>query len=142
MSGPSSNSLSAGAFTVTVAGEPRFVETIRLLTHKTAEADGCSTRDADRMAEAVQCVVGALLTPSAANGGPALDVRFEPSAGVLQVEIGVPGAGGSSSRSVEQVLAQRGVLGSLRALVPDVQFIRRGAVELCRFRCPRRSADR
>lgn len=144
MSGPTSNSrVSAGAFTVTVGGEPRFVDTVRLLTHKAAEADGCAESDADRLAEAVEYVLRAFMDTSVAPP-ESVDVRFAPSNDMLQVEIGVPqsGAGG---RSVEAVLEQRGLLPGLRRLVPDVQFIRTGGMDLCRFRCPRaprRTPDR
>jgi hypothetical protein len=148
MAGPLSHTrISAGAFTVTVSGEPRLGETLRLLTHKAAEADGCASRDAARLAEAVHDVVGALLEAKPGSSSDrGLDIRFEPDADALDVEIvvpprvlAVPGGG------LEGLLAASGALDRLRAIVPDVQFGRSADGLSCRLRfvrSPRRAPDR
>ena len=146
MGGPLSNTrISAGAFTVTVAGEPRLGETVRLLTHKAAEADGCAARDAARLAEAVFGVVGAVLEarPGAADGG--LDVQFEPEADALRVAIIVPSRFLPASGGLEDFLDSAGALDRLRAVVPDLTFGRSADGQACQLRCaraPRRAPDR
>jgi hypothetical protein len=148
MAGPLSNTrVSAGAFTVTVSGEPRLCETVRLLTHKAAEADGCVARDAARLAEAVYGVVGAVLEARpGALSDRGLDVRFEPDADALGVEIVVPPRVVAASNSgLEGLLAASGALERLRAIVPDVEFGRSADGLSCRLRCsraPRRAPDR
>ncbi len=136
MAGSTSNTrVSAGAFTVTIAGEPHLADLLRQLTHRAAEADGCTMGDADRLAEAVERIMSACL-PASRPQGEQFDLRFDPTPEILQVEIGFP-AGFDGSGGVEAALAARGVLAGLRALVPDLQFVRAGSRELCRFRCPR-----
>jgi hypothetical protein len=147
MAGPLSNTrISAGAFTVTVSGEPRLGETLRLLTHKAAEADGCVSRDAARLAEAVHDVVGALLEAKPGSSSDrGLDVRFEPAAEALDVEIVVPPRVLAGPGGLEGLLAASGALERLRAIVPDVQFGRSAEGLSCRLRfvrSPRRAPDR
>jgi len=135
MSASSSNSARpAGAFTVTVSGDPRFAETIRTLTHKAAETGGCSHDDAMRLADAVERVLGSLLHP---GRGPIADVTFEPSDRAFSVEIRVPApAVADAGETLERSLASGGNLETVRNLVPTTEFGAVGAHQFCRMACP------
>jgi hypothetical protein len=140
MSGSASNSSTrTGVFTVTVAGDPRFIPTIRLLTSKAAEADGCSEASAARLGDAV----GRILTlglggePSAAG---ALDLRFEPTPDAFYVEIRVVSRAGADS-VLERSLEARGELDTLRRLVSSAEFGAAGPHQYCRMACRRAGAQ-
>jgi hypothetical protein len=142
MSGSSSNSSTrTGVFTVTVSGDPRFIPTIRLLTHKAAEADGCSEAHAERLADAVARVLTlALGAEHEALAAGAMDLRFEPSSEAFAVEIRVPArvVGGST---LERSLAARGDLEEVRRLVPATEFGASGAHQFCRLACQHAGAS-
>jgi hypothetical protein len=135
MSGSSSNSsIATGVFTVTVSGDPRFVHTIRLLTRKAAEADGCPEANAARLADAVERI----LTRCLAHGpdaSPAMDIRFEPSATAFSVEIRVPAPAVAASGTLERALAAHGDLETVRRLVPETEFGAAGSHQFCRMAC-------
>jgi hypothetical protein len=138
MSASSSNSSRAvGAFTVTVSGDPRFVEPIRSLTHRAAETDGCSHDDAMRLADAVERVLATLLGPGhALLAGGAMDVTFEPLDGAFSVEIRVPApAMAEGGGTLERSLAARGNLDAVRSLVPATEFGSAGSHQFCRMAC-------
>ena len=134
MSGSASNSSTrTGVFTVTVSGDPRFIPTIRLLTSKAAEADGCSEANAERLGDAV----GRILTlglggePLAAD---AMDLRFEPAADAFVVEIRVSSRSGADA-AFERSLAAHGELETVRRLVSSAEFGAAGAHQYCRIAC-------
>jgi hypothetical protein len=137
MSGPSSSSPPpTGEFTVTVSGDPRFIETIRSLTHRAAESDGCSHADAVRLADAVERVLATLLGHGRALAAGAMDLRFEPSPHAFKVEIRVPArAVPEAGDTLERSLAARGDLDAVRRLVPATEFGSTGAHQFCRMAC-------
>jgi hypothetical protein len=138
MSGSASNSSTrTGVFTVTVAGDPRFIPTIRLLTSKAAEADGCSEASAARLGDAV----GRILTLGL-GGEPsvAVDLRFEPTPDAFYVEIRVVSRAGADS-VLERSLDARGELDTLRRLVSSAEFGSAGAHQYCRMACRRAGAQ-
>jgi hypothetical protein len=128
MSGSASNSSTrTGVFTVTVAGDPRFIPTIRLLTSRAAEADGCSEANAARLGDAVGRILTAGLGGEPLGAGP-LDLQFEPTPDAFCVEIRVPtraAADGALERSLEAV----------RGLVSSAEFGASGAHRFCRIAC-------
>jgi hypothetical protein len=137
MSGSSSNSSTrTDVFTVTVSGDPRFISTIRLLTHKAAEADGCPEASAARLADAVERVLTLCLgSELEALAAGAMDLSFEPSAGAFAVEIRVPAPAVAASGTLERTLAARGDLDAVRRLVPDAEFGAVGSHQFCRMAC-------
>lgn len=141
MPGLPSNQRHTAAFTLTVSGDPRFIETVRTLTHKAAEADGCSDADAARLAEAVGRVLTALFGGVAATAVDRVsDVRFEPTGQAFSVEIRVPaGAVAPSGNALERSLAASGGLDAVRTLAPNAEFGAVGAQQFCRIACPRAS---
>jgi hypothetical protein len=138
MSGSSSNHRArTGAFTVTVSGDPRFVDTVRTLTRKAAEADGCAGGDAARLAEAVERVLATLFASFRAplvEG--VMDVRFEPTRHAFSVEIRVPAlAVASAGGTLERSLAASGGLDAVRTLAPGAEFGEAGTHLFCRIAC-------
>jgi hypothetical protein len=138
MSGSSSNHRPrTAAFTVTVSGDPRFADTVRTLTRKAAEADGCAGADADRFASAVEHVLSTLLASlRAPSSEGALDLRFEPTRHAFRVEILVPArVVASSGGTLERSLAASGGLEVVRSLAPGAEFGETGAHQFCRLAC-------
>jgi hypothetical protein len=144
MSVSSSNDLArTGAFTVTVSGDPRFVDTIGTLTRKAAETDGCAGADAARLAEAVERVLATLFAtfhPPLAEG--LTELRFESTGEAFSVEIRVPArAMASSGGTLERSLAEHGGLDAVRSLAPGAEFGEAGAHQFCRLACQHASGS-
>lgn len=135
MSGSASNSSTrTGVFTVTVSGDPRFIPTIRLLTAKAAEADGCSEANAERLGDAVARILTLGLSGEPFAGG-AMDLRFEPSAGAFVVEIGVGTRPGGADAALDRTLDAQGELEAVRRLVASAEFGAAGERQYCRMAC-------
>ena len=134
MSGSASNSSTrTGVFTVTVSGDPRFIPTIRLLTSKAAEADGCSEASAERLGDAVSRILTAGLGGEPPAAG-AMDLQFEPTSDAFCVEIRVPtrlAADGALERSLDAV----------RSLVSSAELGAAGGHQFCRIACRRAGAS-
>jgi hypothetical protein len=128
MSGSASNSSTrTGVFTVTVSGDPRFIPTIRLLTSKAAEADGCSEASAERLADAVSRILTLGLGGEPPEAGR-MDLQFEPTSEAFCVEIRVPArlaANGDLARSLDGV----------RGLVSSAELAAAGTHQVCRIAC-------
>jgi hypothetical protein len=139
MSGSASNSSTrTGVFTVTVSGDPRFIPTIRLLTSKAAEADGCSEASARQLGDAVGRILMLGLGGEPLAG--AMDLRFEPTAEAFCVEIRVAARSGGDG-ALERSLAARGELDVVRRLVSSAEFVGAGAHQYCRIACRHAAAS-
>jgi hypothetical protein len=128
---------------LTVSEDPRFVETVRELTAKTAETVGIPAVAASRLAVGVERIVRALAERqalTAARGPRLLDVRFlvGPDALRVEIECEAPSPGEASARSewsIAQRLEEHGDLDALRALALDMELAIAGSPCLCRFTC-------
>ena len=127
MSGTSQGFGEHGAFTVSVAGDPRLVETVHELTRKTAELSGCASADADRLADAARAVATALAED--------LDLAYRPMPEALELEVR-PARRGQGGRSLRAVLS-RDAFAKVKALVPGAELQGSGADECCLLTCPR-----
>ncbi len=117
--------------------DPRFLPTVYDLTAKTAELLGCHVRPATAITNAVVMIIEAVVGPSVqpSNAG-LIDVRFEADVEMLHVEVATePPAGRRPGWSVEAALVERRQLDSLRALIPDIEFVTREHRHLCRLTC-------
>lgn len=136
MSGPPSTSREfASAFTVTLAGDPRFIDAIRLLTQRAAEADGCAAASAARLGEAVERVLAALFASVRAPLTDGVtDLSFKPLGDAFCVEIRVPTtAVQAAGTTLERSVAEQG---SLTSLAPGAEFGQAGPHQYCRIACP------
>jgi hypothetical protein len=127
MSGTSQGFGEHGAFTVSVAGDPRLVETVHELTRKTAEISGCSATDAAGLAEAASAVATALAED--------LDLAYRPQPTGLVLEVR-PARRGQGGRSLHAVLSS-GAFAKVKALVPAAELQGTGVDECCFLTCPR-----
>jgi hypothetical protein len=127
MSGTSQGFGEHGAFTVSVAGDPRLVETVHELTRKTAELSGCTVEDATGMADAARAVASALAED--------LDLAYRPTPEALVLEVR-PARRGEGGRSLRVVLS-RDAFAKVKALVPGAELQGSGADECCFLTCPR-----
>jgi hypothetical protein len=129
MSGTSSQGFGEhGAFTVTVAGDPRLVETVNELTKKAAEMAGCSTSDAAGLAEALSTVATAV--------GSAVDLAYRPTPSALVVEVRAARRG-EGATSLRSLLAKGDLFARVKALVPAAELQGTGADECCFLTAPR-----
>jgi hypothetical protein len=120
-----------GAFTVTVAGDPRLVETVTDLTRKAAEMAGCSASDADGLAEALSAVAKAV--------GNAIDLAYRPTPDALLVEVR-PAQRGEGVASLHALLERGGAFARVKALVPAAELQGAGSDECCLLMAPRAGA--
>jgi hypothetical protein len=127
MSGTSQGFGEHGAFTVSVAGDPRLVETVHELTRKAAEISGCSAADAAGLADAAGTVATAL--------GDDLDLAYRPTAFALVVEVRSTRRA-EGGRSLHAVLSS-GAFAKVKALVPAAELQGAGVDECCFLTCPR-----
>jgi len=127
MSGTSQGFGEHGAFTVSVTGDSRLLETVHELTRKTAELSGCTATDAVGLADAAIAVASALAED--------LDLAYRPTAQALVLEIR-PARRGQGGRSLRAVLS-RDAFANVKALVPGAELQGVGADECCSFTCPR-----
>jgi hypothetical protein len=120
-----------GAFTVSVARDPRLLETIHELTKKTAEMTGCRVEDASGLADATLAVAEAL--------DEDLDLAYRPMPGALVLEVRAArrGRGGASLRAA---LERGDAFARIKALVPAAELQGAGADECCALSCPRADA--
>jgi hypothetical protein len=114
------------SFTITFRGDQRFVDTVRLLTARTAETAGCAPAEATGLAEAVARVLAALGggTNEATRNG--LHVRFDDAGEALRVEIAAPLDIGATKSMI---------LEALGAIASDAQIDMSGNHQVCRFIC-------
>jgi hypothetical protein len=128
MSGTSQGFGEHGAFTVSVGGDPRLVDTVHELTRKTAEMNGCSSADAAGLADAA-CTVAVALADD-------LDLAYRPtpSALVLEVRSARRGLGGPS---LHAALSNGDAFSKVKALVPAAELQGAGVDECCFLTCPR-----
>jgi hypothetical protein len=115
-----------GAFTVTVAGDPRLVDTVSEMTKKAAEMAGCSTSDGEGLAEALSTVAKAL--------GSAVDLAYRPTPSALVVE--VRSAQRGEGASLRTQLAKGDVFARVKSLVPGAELQGAGADECCFLMAP------
>lgn len=127
MSGTSQGFGEHGAFTVSVTGDSRLVETVHELTRKAAEMSGCTATEAAGLADAATAVASALAED--------LDLAYLPTAQALVLEIR-PARRGQGGRSLRAVLS-RDAFAKVKALVPGAELQGVGADECCSFTCPR-----
>jgi len=127
MSGTSQGFGEHGAFTVSVAGDPRLADTVHELTRKTAELSGCTTADAVDLADAA-CAVATALAED-------LDLAYRPMPQALVLEVR-PARRGQGGRSLHAVLS-RDAFAKVKALVPGAELQGSGADECCFLTCPR-----
>jgi hypothetical protein len=130
MSGTSQGFGEHGAFTVSVAGDPRLVETVHELTRKTAELSGCTAADAAGLADAASTLAVALAED--------LDLAYRPTPQALVLEVR-PARRGPGGRSLHAVLS-RDAFAKVKALVPGAELQGSGADECCLLTCPRAAA--
>ena len=117
-----------GAFTVTVLGDPRLLETVNELTRKAAEMAGCSTSDAAGLAEALSAVATAV--------GSAVDLAYRPTPSALVVEVR-PAQRGEGASSLRSLLAKTDAFARVKALVPAAELQGTGPDECCFLMAPR-----
>ena len=127
MSGTSQGFGEHGAFTVSVAGDPRLVETVHELTRKTAEMSGCTAADASGLADAASAVARALAED--------LDLAYRPMPHALVLEVR-PARRGPGDGSLHAVLS-RDAFAKVKVLVPGAELQGTGADECCFLTCPR-----
>jgi len=127
MSGTSQGFGEHGAFTVSVAGDPRLAETVHEVTRKTAELHGCAATDAAGLADAATAVANALAED--------LDLAYRPMPQALVLEVR-PARRGQGGRSLRAVLS-RDAFAKVKALVPGAELQGAGADECCFLTCPR-----
>ena len=127
MSGTSQGFGEHGAFTVSVAGDPRLADTVHELTRKTAEMSGCTAADSVDLADAA-CAVATALAED-------LDLAYRPMPQALVLEVR-PARRGQDGRSLRAVLS-RDAFAKVKALVPGAELQGTGADECCFLTCPR-----
>lgn len=129
--------LDTAAYTLTVSGDPRFLDTVRALAAKTAETHGVAAADAARLAEAVGVLMTTIAEAVASPAAPdIMHVRFAPDPAALGVEVACEApAGAAAGWTLERALAARGRLEAFRALAPGAAFSVSGTHHLCRFAC-------
>jgi hypothetical protein len=127
MSGTSQGFGEHGAFSVSVAGDSRLLETVHELTRKTAELHGCAAPDATGLADAACAVASALAED--------LDLAYRPMPQALVLEVR-PARRGQGGRSLHAVLS-RDAFAKVKALVPGAELQGSGADECCFLTCPR-----
>jgi hypothetical protein len=132
MSGTSQGFGEHGAFTVSVAGDPRLVETVHELTRKAAELNGCSTADAAGLADAA-CTVARALADD-------LDLAYRPTPFALILEVR-PAHRGEGRRSLHAVLSGGDAFARVKALVPAAELQGAGVDEVCFLTCPRAATN-
>jgi hypothetical protein len=120
-----------GAFTVTVAGDPRLLETVNELTKKAAEMAGCSTSDAAGLVEALSTVATAV--------GSAVDLAYRPTPSALVVEVRAAQRGEGAS-SLRTLLSKGDAFARVKALVPAAELQGTGTDECCFLMAPRAGA--
>ena len=120
-----------GAFTVTVEGYPRLLETVNELTKKAAEMAGCSTSDAAGLAEALSTVAIAV--------GSAVDLAYRPTPSALVVEVR-PAHRGEGGSSLHALLSRGDAFARVKALVPGAELQGTGSDECCFLITPRAGA--
>jgi hypothetical protein len=120
-----------GAFTVTVAGDPRLVETVNELTRKAAEMAGCSSSDAAGLAEALSAVAKAV--------GNDVDLAYRPTPSALVVEVR-PTQRGAGASSMHALLAKSDAFARIKKLVPAAELQGTGSDECCFLMAPRAGA--
>jgi hypothetical protein len=130
MSGTSEGFGEHGAFTVSVTGDSRLVETVHELTRKAAEMSGCAATDAAGLADAATAVASALAED--------LDLAYRPMPEALVLEVR-PARRGQDGRSLRAVLS-RDAFAKVKALVPGAELQGSGADERCLLTCPRTDA--
>jgi hypothetical protein len=131
MSGTSQGFGEHGAFTVTVAGDPRLMETVNEVTRKAAEMAGCSTSDAEGLAEALTAVARAV--------GSAVDLAYRPTPSALVVEVR-PALRGEGASSMHTLLAKGDAFARVKKLVPAAELQGTGSDECCLLMAPRAGA--
>lgn len=130
MSGTSEGFGEHGAFTVSVTGDSRLVETVHELTRKAAEMSGCAATDAAGLADAATAVASALAED--------LDLAYRPMPQAFVLEVR-PARRGEDGRSLRAVLS-RDAFAKVKALVPGAELQGSGADECCFLTCPRTDA--
>jgi hypothetical protein len=121
-----------GAFTVSVAADPRLGEIVHELTRRTAEMSGCSDADAAHLADAACTVAKAL--------GDDLDLAYRPMPHALILELR-PGRRGDVAASLHAVLAAGDAFARVKQLVPAAELQGSGGDEFCFLTCPRAEAE-
>ena len=117
-----------GAFTVSVAADPRLAEIVHELTRKAAEMSGCSGSDAAHLADAA-CTVARALADD-------LDLAYRPMPHALILELR-SGRRGDSDASLHAVLAAGDAFARVKQLVPAAELQGTGVDECCFLTCPR-----
>ena len=120
-----------GAFTVSVAGDPRLADTVHELTRKAAEMNGCSAGDAAGLADAACAVAHALADD--------IDLAYRPTPAALVVEVR-SGRRGTGGRSLHAALSSGDAFSKVKALVPAAELQGTGVDESCFLTCPRAAA--
>jgi hypothetical protein len=121
-----------GAFTVSVAADPRLAEIVHELTRKAAEMSGCSDSDATHLADAARTVAQAL--------GDDLDLAYRPMPHALILELR-SGRRGDGDASLHAVLAAGDAFARVKQLVPAAELQGTGVDECCFLTCPRAEAE-
>src|SRR5262245_16291710 len=121
-----------GAFTVSVAADPRLGEIVHELTRRTAEMSGCSDADAGHLADAACAVAKAL--------GHDLDLAYRPTRHSLVVELR-PGQRGDGAASLHDALSRGDAFARVKQLVPGAELQGSGVDEFCFLTCPRAEAE-
>ena len=121
-----------GAFTVSVAADPRLGEVVHELTRKAAEMSGCSEPDAAHLADAARTVAQAL--------GDDLHLAYRPMPHALIVELR-SARSGDGEASLHAVLAAGDAFERVKKLVPAAELQGTGVDECCFLTCPRADAD-
>jgi hypothetical protein len=132
MSGAAQGFGEHGAFTVSVAGDPRLAETVHELTRKAAEMSGCRQEDGARLADAALAVATAV--------GGDLDLAYRPTPFALVLELRPAGRDAGPRPSLHAALTRNGALDRIQALVPAAELQGTGADECCFLTCPRADA--
>lgn len=120
-----------GAFTVSVACDPRLMETVHELTKKAAEMNGCRAEDAAGLADAALALARAL--------GDDVDLAYRPTPYALIVEVR-PGRRGDGGPSLQAALGHGDGFARIKALVPAAELQGDGADACCYLTCPRADA--
>jgi hypothetical protein len=129
--------LETASYTLTVSGDPRFLDTVRALAAKTAETVGVAPAETAPLVEAIGVLMATIVEAVANPAAPdIMHVRFavEPKALGVEVACEAP-AGAPAGWTLERALASQGRLDAFRALAPDAVFSVSGTHHLCRFTC-------
>lgn len=121
-----------GAFTVSVAADPRLGEVVHELTRRAAEMSGCSEPDAAHLADAACTVAKAL--------GDDLDLAYRPMPHALVMELR-PARRGDGAASLHDVLSRGDAFARVKELVPAAELQGTGPDEFCYLTCPRAAAE-